>query len=123
MGGLTTTRVGLFLGGKGGVLLPLVGPGGVLAEGAATPAGAFLTVVTLALDPIESLLDAKLSLDGEDVPLRVLCTVEMLSVEADMPLTLVPLTDADSALTRCASFRRPGVGAVGLEAARPNKSP
>lgn len=50
--------------------------------------GAFFTVATLALEPIESLLDAMLNLDGDEVPLcPFLCTVEMLSVEADMPLT------------------------------------
>jgi len=52
------TRVGLFLGGKGGVLQ-------TSTEGPPT----LLTVATLAFDPMESLLDATLILEGEDVPL------------------------------------------------------
>lgn len=92
IGGLftTTTRCGLFRGGSGGVLSPVEDGAVEVVVDTAIPAGATLTVATLALDPIESLLDARLSLDGDEVPLRVLCTVEMLSVEADIPFTPVP---------------------------------
>lgn len=55
-----------------------------------TVVGAFFTVATLAFDPIESLLDAMLNFDGDEVPL--LCTVEMLSVEAD--ITRAPLSSS-----------------------------
>ena len=88
MAGFITTRVGLLRGGRGGVLSPVAG-----AMATETFAGAFLTVATLALDPMESLLDAMLSLEGDDVPLcPVLCTVEILSVEADMPLAPAPIS-------------------------------
>lgn len=71
--------------------------GGTLAEAI----GAFLTVATLAFDPIESLLEAILSLDGDEVPLcPVLWTVEMLSVDADMPLTPVTELPISSILMR-----------------------
>lgn len=59
-----TTRVGLLRGGRGGVLSPVTG-----TLGGETLARAFLTVATLALDPIESLLDAILNFDGDEVPL------------------------------------------------------
>ncbi len=62
------TRVGLLRGGNGGVLSVsftdtiLEIPAGILP-------GEFLTVATLALDPMESLLDAMLSLEGDEEPL------------------------------------------------------
>lgn len=90
-----TTRVGLLRGGRGGVFSP-VDDGitvTVLPE-------AFLTVATLALDPIESLLEAILNLDGDEVPplCPPLCTVEMLSLEADMPLIPPPTPEPISSI-------------------------
>lgn len=121
------TRVGLFRGGRGGVLSPVIGVlGSAELVVTVTPAGATLTVATLALDPIESLLDAKLSLEGEDVPLRVLCTVGMLSVEADIPLTptLPPFILLSSTLIRLESFARPeGEDLEEADVARPRRSP
>lgn len=85
--GFITTRVGLLRGGRGGVL-----SAGTLAAQVTLP-GPFLTVATLALDPMESLLDAMLSFEGDEVPLcPALCTVEMLSVEADIPLAPAPIS-------------------------------
>lgn len=88
-GALMTTRVGLFLGGRGGVLAPPT----------------LLTVATLALEPIESLLDATLILDGDDAPLYVFSTVVMLSVDAerlscDDSSSVRPL----ASLQRCKAF-------------------
>ena len=51
------TRVGLFRGGSGGIF----------ASSAEVPP-ALLTVATLTLEPMESLLEATLILDGEHVP-------------------------------------------------------
>jgi len=50
--------VGLLRGGSGGVLSSVT-----------LAAAMFLTVATLKLDPSESLLDAMLNLDGDEVPL------------------------------------------------------
>lgn len=99
--------------------------GAVLVVDTAIPAGATLTVATLAFDPIESLLDARLSLDGDEVPLRVLCTVEMLSVEADIPFTPVPDLES-SILMRWTSFICPDVDMgveVVVEEPLPRRSP
>lgn len=61
-----TTLVGLLRGGRGGVW----SPGGIAVVTLAA-VGAFFTVATLALDPIESLLDAMLNFDGDEAPLCV----------------------------------------------------
>lgn len=118
-----TTRVGLFRGGNGGVLSPLVVTTGVLFGVEAMLLtleliGAFLTVATLAFDPIESLLEAILSLDGEDVPLLPLCIVEMLSVDADMPLTF----PSSVLLIRLVSVILATFGTE-VDVARPKRSP
>jgi len=52
------TRVGLFLGGRGGVV-----PSSIEIPPTR------LTVATLVLEPMESLLEATLNFEGEDVPL------------------------------------------------------
>lgn len=85
--------------------------------------GAFFTVATLALEPIESLLDAMLNLEGDDVPLcPFLCTVDMLSVEADMPLTpATPLGPISSILKRWVSLIRPDESV--FTEIRPKRSP
>jgi hypothetical protein len=62
------TRVGLLRGGNGGVLSVSFADT-ILEVPAAMLPGEFLTVATLALDPIESLLDAMLSLEGDEEPL------------------------------------------------------
>ena len=119
-----TTRVGLLRGGNGGVVSPppFVTTWEAFGGEAVTLLkvelmGAFLTVATLAFDPIESLLDAMLSLDGDDVPLLPLSTVEMLSVDADMPLVL-----PSSVRTRLASVIFATFG-TDVDVARPNRSP
>jgi hypothetical protein len=62
------TRVGLLRGGNGGVLSVSFADT-ILEVPAAMLPGEFLTVATLALDPLESLLDAMLSLEGDEEPL------------------------------------------------------
>ena len=57
------TRVGLFLGGRGGVV-----PSSIEIPPTR------LTVATLVLEPMESLLEATLNFEGEDVPLFLQCT-------------------------------------------------
>lgn len=62
------TRVGLLRGGNGGVFSDSFAVA-ILAAPAAMLPGEFLTVATLALEPIESLLDAMLNLEGDEEPL------------------------------------------------------
>lgn len=78
-GGLITTRVGLLRGGSGGVFSAMVA------------SATFFTVEMLKLEPRESLLDAILSFEGDEVtelPLLVLRAVRILSVDAERALLL-----------------------------------
>lgn len=97
-GDFMTTRVGLLRGGRGGVFSPVDGTADGITETVLPEA--FLTVATLALDPIESLLEAILNFDGDEVPplCPPLCTVEMLSLEADMPLIPPPTPEPISSI-------------------------